>query len=193
MITAISLAALILTLLYIVIGVASPRLLGNEKGFRDLWYVPELVTLLRHGRPQPEVQDLQLPARYDHDTLQWALPFTEEDRQFAIAKWIEAVSGYRDQGSYTLDEFFVQCPHTLVDAEVRERPGFGKIVAARCKYCRSTVLALMDDWLDARYKLSATDHTCRVVVVDKSICGCGVCEYARRPPSQRMDTTSYGS
>jgi len=191
MITAISLGAIVLTVLYIAVDViVGPRLTGNAKGFRELWYVPEMVQILRHGRP--EVHDLQLPSRYDRDTLQWALPFTEEDRQFAIGKWIEAYGGYRDQSSYTLDEFFVQCPHTLVDAEVRERPGFGKIVAARCKYCRSTVVALMDDWLDARYKLSMTDRTCRVAVVDKDVCGCVVCENGRRPASQYV-STSYGS
>jgi len=144
-------------------------------------------------RVPPVVEDVvQLAARYDRDTLVWELPFKEEDQQHAITEWTNVYQISHAHTVYTLDEFFQDCAHRDVWTEVQEKVGFGKVVAARCKRCRSTTIALMDDWLDARYKLSAKEGRCCVEVVDKAVCGCQWCENARRPPSQyRHD--DYGS
>lgn len=182
----------IVALGYVGVGWASPKLLGNEKGFKALWYVPELVQRIRGTWEEPGVEDVvKLISRYDKDTLIWELPFKAEDRQYAIETWTDVYQWSHAHAHMTLDEFFQDCPHRDVWTEVQEKAGFGKVVAARCKRCRSTTIALMDDWLDARYKLSEKEGRCCVEVVDKAVCGCRWCENARRPPSQYRD--SYGS
>lgn len=109
--------------------------------------------------PLPSTQDPRV-------NWQWGL----DARTRARENWLADARGD------TVQEFLEACSHARseVTQDDSRKSTIGTVIHAKCSECGGTTSALMDDWLDVRYKLSARLGRC-CSGLPTEVCSCPVC------------------
>lgn len=144
---------------------------------------PLSVGLVRQARMDGDLRRLEemwgppAPAPED-DRLIWEWDAEAYAQSFDV--WMA------DSRKGTVTEILMACYHVDVAIQFDDshKATMGTIVRARCNECHASTVALMDDWLDSRYKLSAFVRKC-CSGIDTKLCGCGPCQRAREPRRER--------